>query len=84
MSVLAQGILASGGLYQVKPKRLSGNCEELTKVRKLFTFWVLRLVSITEGAQPSLMLADVKVALVSKIIEEGVHERESGMLSFRH
>jgi hypothetical protein len=76
--------MVSGGLYQIELKRLSSTCERLTKIRKLFTFWVLRLVSITEGAQPSLALADVNVALVSKITKEGVHERESSMPPFRH
>jgi len=56
----------------------------LTKVRKPFTLCVLRLASITDGAQCSLTLAGVSVAVVSKITEEGVHERESSMPSFRH
>ena len=76
--------MVSGGLYQIRLKRLSGTWEGLTKVRKPFTLCVLRLASITNGAQCSLTLAAVSVAIVSKITEEGVYERESSMPSFRH
>jgi hypothetical protein len=76
--------MVSGGLYQVKLKRLSCNCERLTKLRQPFTLCVLRLANITNGTRRALTLAVVPVAVVIKSTEEGVYERESSMPSFRH